>query len=304
MSAETQPGQAITNEPGSERTLELRDGVRVRVVDAGSGPTVLLLHGNPDNADEWRPLIAQLRADFRCLAPDLPGYGRRGYSEPLPARYRYTQEEQVAFVESLLDQLGIQGAITLVVHDVGGIMGIPWAARHTDRLHAVLYTNTVAYPRFRWFNVAYRWGRDDRLGQGVARVSMAALGWRDGWLFRRVYARQHPRLSPAEIERFVRDFALNPVAKATTLCEFRRITQADYFDGYDQMLQTIASAAPTLTVWGQGDPYVPDRFAPQLLARETIMLPDIGHWVPILAAETLAHHIRALHAIAEERPER
>jgi haloalkane dehalogenase len=113
------------HELGAERTPDLPGGVRVRVIDAGSGPTVLLLHGNPDNADEWRPLIARLRADFHCLAPDLPGYGRRGRSEPLPARYRYTREEQVAFVESLLDQLGIQGTITLVVHDIGGIMGIP-----------------------------------------------------------------------------------------------------------------------------------------------------------------------------------
>jgi pimeloyl-ACP methyl ester carboxylesterase len=168
----------------------------------------------------------------------------------------------------------------------------------------VIYTNTVAYPRFRWFNLAYRWGRDDRLGRGLARVSMAALGWLHGQLFRRVFARQHPRLSPAEIERFVRDFALNPVAKATTLCEFRRITQPDFFDGYDQMLQAIATAVPTLTLWGKGDPYVPDRFAPQLFAHETLMLPDVGHWVPIITADALAHHVRALHGMAEERPRR
>jgi hypothetical protein len=47
---------------------------------------------------------------------------------------------------------------------------------------------------------------------------------------------------------------------------------------------------------------VPDHFAPQLFAHETLMLPDVGHWVPILAADTLARHIRALHGMAEERP--
>ncbi|HET6147865.1 MAG TPA: hypothetical protein VFH68_10065 [Polyangia bacterium] len=32
-------------------------GLRTRVLEAGAGPAVLMLHGNPDNADEWRPLM-------------------------------------------------------------------------------------------------------------------------------------------------------------------------------------------------------------------------------------------------------
>jgi pimeloyl-ACP methyl ester carboxylesterase len=278
-----------------ERVVDLPHGIRVRLIEAGSGPTVLLLHGNPDNADEWGPLIARLAGDFRCLAPDLPGYGRRGSSYALPAGYHYSQDEQVAFVETLLDYVGIRGDITLLLHDIGGIMGVPWAARNTARLHAVVYTNTVAYPGFRWFDLAYRWGRDGPVGRGLARASMAALGWSHGQLFRNVFSRQHPQLSPSEIERFVENFALNPIAKATTLREFRSITRTDFFDGYDRMLQAISAGAPTLTIWGEGDPYVPDRFASQLMARETLMLPKVGHWVPIVAADTLAEHIRSLY---------
>jgi pimeloyl-ACP methyl ester carboxylesterase len=115
----------------SERTLDLPGDISVRLIEAGSGPTVLLLHGNPDNADEWNPLIALLQDDFRCLAPDLPGYGRRGRSYALPVQYHYTRDEQVAFVDAVLDQVGIEGKITLVLHDIGGIMGVPWAARNS-----------------------------------------------------------------------------------------------------------------------------------------------------------------------------
>jgi pimeloyl-ACP methyl ester carboxylesterase len=201
----------------NERLVDLPDGVRVRLVDEGTGPLVLLLHGNPDNADEWRGVIARLKGEFRCLAPDLPGYGRRGQSFALPNTYRYSLEDQVAFVDALLAHEGIEEPITLVVHDIGGIMGIPWAARNTTRLHAVLYTNTVAYPKFKWFNLAYRWGREGRAGRGVAELSMAALGWFHGWLFRSVFSKQHPRLSPSELDRFVTDFALNSVAKETSL---------------------------------------------------------------------------------------
>src|ERR1041385_2482375 len=119
MSAET--NQQV--EESRERTLDLPGGIRVRTIDEGQGQTVLLLHGNPDNADEWRTLIALLKGQFRCLAPDLPGYGRQGGSYALPAHYRYTREEQIAFVDALLAALEIQGKITLVVHDIGGIMG-------------------------------------------------------------------------------------------------------------------------------------------------------------------------------------
>ena len=199
-----------------ERTLDLPSGVSVRTIDEGSGPTVLLLHGNPDNADEWKSLIALLKGDFHCLAPDLPGYGRQHRSSALPASYRYTREEQIAFVDDVLAQHHLPGKITLVVHDIGGIMGVPWAARNTNRLHAVIYTNTVAYPGFQWFALARRWGNDSPAGRPIARLSMAALEWFDGWLFRRVFARQNPQLTAAELERFVQDFACNAIAKSTS----------------------------------------------------------------------------------------
>jgi pimeloyl-ACP methyl ester carboxylesterase len=63
------------------------------------------------------------------------------------------------------------------------------------------------------------------------------------------------------------------------------------------MLQAISASTPTLAVWGEGDPYVPDRYAAQLFARETIMLPKVGHWVSIVATDTLAERIRALHGV-------
>jgi pimeloyl-ACP methyl ester carboxylesterase len=120
------------------------------------------------------------------------------------------------------------------------------------------------------------------------------LGWFDGALFRLAFRRQNPQLDRAQIDRFVRDFGMNPVAKETTLRQFRKITKVEYFDGFDAMLKTIAGAVPTATLWGDGDPYVRDtRMSEQLFARKTTVLPDTGHWVPIVAAGRLAAEIRA-----------
>src|SRR5215510_293975 len=242
-----------TTNPIHEYDVSLPNGIRVRTLDEGQGPVALCSHGNPDNADEYAPLIHLLKGQFRCIAPDLPGYGRRDRSYPLPSDFDYSVRAQVEFLESFLDQLQIREPLTLVVHDIGGIMGVPWAARHLDRLNGLLYTNTVVFPKHRWFSLAYRWGNPFARGQAIANLSMDWLAWANGWLFRRIFSRQNPQLGADQIERFVEHFALNPIAKQTTLVEFRQLTRPDFFDDFGAMLQSIADSIPTATLWGEMD---------------------------------------------------
>jgi len=84
-------------------------GVTTRVVDADSGPPVLMLHGKPDNADEWRPLIARIVDRHRCIAPDHPGFGQS--PEPPPS-FGYTLPEQVRFVDAGLAAPKIDEPVT------------------------------------------------------------------------------------------------------------------------------------------------------------------------------------------------
>ena len=59
----------------SERFVELADPpLRVRVLEAGTGDPLLLVHGSGMAASTWAPLLAELR-DRRVIAPDLPGFG-------------------------------------------------------------------------------------------------------------------------------------------------------------------------------------------------------------------------------------
>lgn len=50
--------------------------VQVHLIDQGAGMPTLFLHGNPDSAELWRPLIERMQLHVRCLAPDLPGFAR------------------------------------------------------------------------------------------------------------------------------------------------------------------------------------------------------------------------------------
>jgi haloalkane dehalogenase len=275
--------------------VTLPSGISTRVIDRGEGPVVLLLHGNPDNADEWTNVIAILAERFRCIAPDLPGYGATRRTTPLPAGWSYTIDNQVAFVDELLAALGID-RVTLVVHDIGGIMGVPWAARNTSRLRGVVYTNTVAYPDWQWFPTAKLWGSQRFMDRVRSRFMMRALGARGGRLFIARFGEQHPQLDARELRRFASDFALNSVAKDTTLAQFKHLARPRFFAGYDEMLGAIAAATPTRAVWGLGDPYVPDERAPQLGAAELLRLPGVGHWVPIVAATHVAERVASVAA--------
>jgi len=73
---------------------------------------------------------------------------------------------------------------------------------------------------------------------------------------------------------------------------FRQMTKPDFFEGFPSLLKSISDAVPTVTLWGEGDPYVADHYANELLARKNIPLPKVGHWVPLVAPDKLADQIR------------
>ena len=77
----------------------------VHYLDEGSGPPLLLLHGNPTWSFLYRDLITGLRDRYRCIAPDHPGFG---LSRPAPG-YGYTPAEHAAVLEQLVQQLDLGG---------------------------------------------------------------------------------------------------------------------------------------------------------------------------------------------------
>ncbi|MGA8986421.1 haloalkane dehalogenase [Aeromicrobium sp.] len=96
------------------------EGMRLAHVDVGEGSTVVLLHGEPTWSFMWRKAIAPLvEAGHRCIAPDLPGFGR----SDKPADDWYTYDRLVAAVVSLFEDLDLTD-VTLVVHDWGGPVGL------------------------------------------------------------------------------------------------------------------------------------------------------------------------------------
>jgi len=127
-------------------------GARIHYVDQGSGPVLLMLHGNPTWSYVFRKLIAGLSDRFRCIAPDLPGFG---LSVP-PGGYDYLPESHARVIAAFVESLGLE-SYTPVVQDWGGPIGLHLAGLHPERVERLIIGNTWSWPvngdrHFEWFS--------------------------------------------------------------------------------------------------------------------------------------------------------
>jgi haloalkane dehalogenase len=115
------------------------DGLRLAHLDEGQGAPVVFLHGEPTWSFLWRKVIGPVRdAGFRCIAPDLPGFGRS--DKPVDLAW-YTYDRHVDSVAPLLAELDLREA-TIVVHDWGGPIGLRLAVEHPDRIARIVILDT------------------------------------------------------------------------------------------------------------------------------------------------------------------
>ena len=106
------------------------DGLRLARVDEGEGAPVVFFHGEPTWSYLWRKVIPPvLDAGFRCVAPDLAGFGRSDKPTDI-AWYSYDRHTQL--MAALVEELDLRGA-TAVVHDWGGPIGLRVAIENRER---------------------------------------------------------------------------------------------------------------------------------------------------------------------------
>lgn len=127
--------------PFASHELELSNGAIMHYVDEGTGPVVLMLHGNPTWSFYYRNLVRELsQSGFRCLVPDHIGCGL----SDKPKDYRYTLAQRIEDIEALIDNLEIK-EFSLVVHDWGGAIGCGVGGRRPDALQKLVLLNTGAF---------------------------------------------------------------------------------------------------------------------------------------------------------------
>src|SRR3954463_2992714 len=115
-------------------------GLKIAYEDSGGdGSPVWFMHGEPTWAFLWRRVPPPVRdAGHRCVAPDLPGFGRS--DKPADVDW-YSYDRHTAAVSSLVEELDLQGA-TVVVHDWGGPIGLRVATEQRERFDRLVILDT------------------------------------------------------------------------------------------------------------------------------------------------------------------
>jgi len=225
------------------KQLTLND-LSFRVVDEGSGPPVVLLHGFPDSAHLWRHQIPALQAaGFRVIAPDQRGFG--GSDKPQD-KNAYAIEQVLGDVVALLDQLELE-RVRLVSHDWGAAVGWSLAALYPERIeqHAALSVGHItslwnaglAQRRLAWYMLVF-------MREGLAEEIIT----RQNWQFFRDLWGHHP-----EVETWITDLS-RPGALTSALNWYRANMDLETWteDGWEMPRVKV----PTMGVWSSGDLYL------------------------------------------------
>lgn len=256
-------------------SIHLRD-VRVHLLDEGSGPPALFLHGNPDTGEMWRGIISRLAPERRCLAPDLPGFG----GSQVTGGFDCSLESMARCVDELVTALGVELPLDLVVHDFGGPYGISWAVRNPSKVRRLAILNSLYFADYRW----HFWGRVWRTPV-LGELSMLLM---NRWIFAWELRRGSPRLDGDHIRQtWAR---VTPTMKRMVL-RLYRATDPETFRGWEEQMLDLTASVPTRVLWGLRDPYIPARYAERFGTRLVHYFPDCGHWLPVEAPREVAGHL-------------
>ena len=132
----------------ASRRVRLADPpLAVRVLEAGHGPPLLLVHGSGMSASTWAPLLPHL-AGHRLIALDLPGFG---LSDAVDYAGRSLRAHAVAQLTSLLDALDLE-RVPVIGTSLGGMWALCLAVDAPERITALassLRVPAVALPGMR-----------------------------------------------------------------------------------------------------------------------------------------------------------
>jgi pimeloyl-ACP methyl ester carboxylesterase len=258
-------------------TREVRVGdANIHVTEWGNGPSVLLLHGNPDSGIMWEGVADRLRERYRCIAPDLPGFG---HSE-VPTSFQPSLDGMAQFVEQFLGAAAIERPIDLIAHDFGGPFAFAWAVKHPDAVRRLVAINTVFFSDYRWHFWAHVW-RTPVLGE----LSMLVM---NRPMFAQELRRGSKRISQEHIDR---TYALMTPRMKNEVLRLYRATTPTNFKNWESDFLALTRTKPTLAIWGDKDPYISPRFAERFNAKKIVHLPQAGHWAPVEAPTECADAI-------------
>jgi pimeloyl-ACP methyl ester carboxylesterase len=215
-------------------------GARIRFVEAGEGPTLLLVHGFLASHVTWEDALEALATRFHVVVPDLPGFGES--EKPSHSRYRYTFD---AFAESLIDLGAALGLTRFSVcgHALGGSIALVMAADHPDVVDRLVLVSPVVYAQN--VNALDRIALQPLVGPLLFKQLYGAR-------FFRSHFQRHTPQANGERLAYLYDVFNPPAAR-----EAAYATMSSMNDTRPLVARLSRITAPTMVLWGRHDRHNP-----------------------------------------------
>ena len=127
----------------THKTVKVGDlDIFYREAGPNDAPAILLLHGFPTSSQMFRNLIPLLADEYHVVAPDYPGFGHS--SMPSRDQFAYTFDNLAKVIDDFTEKVGLSKYV-LYVQDYGAPVGYRLAAKHPERVTAIVVQNGNAY---------------------------------------------------------------------------------------------------------------------------------------------------------------
>lgn len=278
--------------PYEVQRLDLGDTLNIAYVEEGAGEeTILFIHGLGGYLPIWKKNIENLKQDFRCLALDLPGFGKSSKKE-----FSYSIPFFVKTIKAFLNHQSIE-KVHLVGHSLGGQIALHYNLQYPNEIESLILMASTGMESF----------TEDQISLMKTFVSPQSI----------------KNMSPSRIKS---DLAGNfyqkklPEEAQFMLDDRLRLTSAPDFNFFALAVSRSVAAildaplmnelknvqTPTLIVFGEDDQLIPNRyFNPELsierIAKKTEealadsqfeIIKEAGHMLPFEQAEKVNVFIR------------
>jgi haloalkane dehalogenase len=267
------PGELLDGLPEFpfESSYRQWNGLRLAHLDEGDGRPVVFVHGEPTWSYLWRKVIPPVRdTGFRCIAPDLPGFGRS--DKPVELEW-YTYDRHTASVAALCEDLDLRD-VTVVVHDWGGPIGLRVASELPDRVTRLVILDTGLFTGRQRMNDA--WMAFRKFVEQTEDVPI-------GLLVRRACKRDPGDEVIAGYERPFPNAQAKAGARAFPLILPLSPEAPGAREGQRVLDSLRGDSRPKLVLWADSDPVLPlqtgERFAQALGTEIDHVISDAGHFL-------------------------
>jgi len=227
--------------PFENHFLKTDTGTEVHYVDEGQGVVVLMLHGNPTWSFLYRKMIMNMKENYRCIAPDYPGFGLSN----APTGYDFLPNSHARVIFEFVEKLKLNNFI-LVMQDWGGPIGLLLAEKFPERVRGMVIGNTWAWPlkgnlRFAGFS----WLMGGPIGRWMA------CSFNGVW---RVFMKEGFVKQPSKQEMAMYEAPFRDKANRIQTSIFpRQLVKAYEFEKKVESGLQILREKPVLFLWGNKD---------------------------------------------------